>query len=200
MQTKSSPPIQSLKSKNLPALVKVYYEFNQLKQLYRQGWLKRGISKQVCESVAEHTLGVTLLCMWIADQCYPQLDSLKVMRMALLHDFGEIYAGDITPVDDVSVGEKARLEMQAVTEVFSGLPGGDVYIAYWQEFEDGATAEARFVRQIDRLEMAFQAGVYTKLGLETPHEFLGSARKALTDNELIQILDEFEKVISIQSE
>ncbi len=80
------------------------------------------------------------------------------------------------------------------------LPGGEAYIACWQEFENSVTAEARLVRQIDRLEMAFQAGAYIHSGLETPQEFLSSARKALTDPQLIRILDEFKQLISIQPE
>ena len=43
----------------------------QVIDLYRQGWLKRGIPPQACESVAEHTLGVAVLTWWLADAFYP---------------------------------------------------------------------------------------------------------------------------------
>ena len=88
----------------------------QLKQLYRQGWLKRGVPPERCESVAEHTLGVAVLVMLLADTRFPELDAQKVLRMALLHDFGEIDAGDFTPIDGISLQEKHRLEKESVFE------------------------------------------------------------------------------------
>lgn len=80
-------------------LIEMYFEFNQLKQLYRQGWLKRNIPTSHCESVADHSPGVAVLAMFISEAHFPDLDTLNILRMALIHNFGEIYAGDLTPDD-----------------------------------------------------------------------------------------------------
>ncbi len=53
-------------------LIQAYFELNHLKQLYRQGWLRVGIPPERCESVAEHSLGVALLCLFIADCVVPR--------------------------------------------------------------------------------------------------------------------------------
>ncbi len=159
MKTKAPHPISSLQNNTYP-IIRAYFEFVHLKQLYRQGWLARGIPAERCESVAEHTLGVAVTAMFLADSHFPELDSLKVLRMALIHDFGEVYAGDIIPGDAIAPEEKHQLEKDAVTQIFEGLPNGDVYLHLWEEFESGASPEARFVRQIDKLEMALQASVY----------------------------------------
>ena len=193
MKTKSQPPLESRDPQDMHPLVAAYYELNQLKLLYRQGWLKRGISPVLCESVAEHTLGVAVLAMWIADLHFQHLDRQKVLRMALLHDFGEIYAGDITPADPVESTEKNRQEAQAVRKVFSRLVNGADYLGCWEEFERGETPEARFVRQIDRLEMALQASIYVEQGLESREEFFATARGAISDAVLLEIFQTVEK-------
>lgn len=189
MQTKGPNPAASLRGDVSP-LVEAYFELNQLKQLYRQGWLKRGIAPGRCESVAEHSFGVALLALFLVDACFPHLDHDKVLRMALLHDFGEIYAGDLTPADRVSDEDKHRLEARSVTRVLSKLPGGEAYLAIWDEFERGESDEARLVRQIDRLEMALQAGVYERQRSADLGEFFASAEQAITWPELCGILDE----------
>lgn len=190
MEVKAAIPTKLLNGVDVSPVILAYFEFNQLKQLYRQGWLRRGVSKERCESVAEHSLGVTILVCWLAQSYYPELDLCKVMRMALIHDFGEIYAGDIIPGDEVSPEEKYRLELESVERVFSRLPNGAEYIILWGEFEDGQTPEARFVSQVDRLEMGLQASVYEHQGHENLGEFFGSARGALFDPQLIELLQE----------
>lgn len=190
MEVKAPSPTKLLDGVNVSPIIRAYFEFNQLKQLYRQGWLKRGVPKERCESVAEHSLGVAVLACWLAEAYYPQLDQSRVMRLALIHDFGEIYAGDIIPGDDISDEEKSRLEFESVERVFKHLPNCGEYIALWSEFEDGQTPEAQFVRQVDRLEMGLQASVYEHQGYENLGEFFGSAREELLDPNLIELLQE----------
>ena len=189
MQTKASNPITLLKDKHTLPLVEAYFEFNQLKQLYRQGWLRRGVPVLQCETVAEHTFSMALLAMLIADAYLPQLDLLKVLRLVLLHDLGEIYTGDIVPADRIDAREKYRLEREAVVQVLAKLAHGSTYIDLWQEYEDGASSEARFVKQMDRFEMALQASVYEQRGLINGAEFYQSAEAILAEPELRAVLD-----------
>jgi putative hydrolase of HD superfamily len=175
-------------------LVSVYAEFNALKHLHRQGWLRRDVPPERCESVADHCFGMAVLAMFLADAHFPNLDPAKVLRLVLLHEFGEIDAGDITPVDGVSDAEKHRREEASVVRVLSQLPGGEPYIALWREFEAGASPEARFVRQIDRLEMALQASLYQRQDGLDPAEFYRSTDAALSSPQLRAILDEIRAI------
>jgi len=186
--TKGRFPADYLRDQDILPAIETYFKLNQLKQLYRQGWLRRGIPPESCESVAEHAFGVALLCMLLADRSSADLDPLKVLRLALLHDVGEVYAGDLTPSDGVSAGEKHHLEEQSVVQVMAGLEGGENWVALWQEYERGSCAEARFVRQVDRLEMALQAGVYEFQHRCDLSEFLASAEQAISDPALREIL------------
>lgn len=196
MQTKSDNPVSLLAGVRTPPLIQAYFEFNHLKQLYRQGWLKRGVPPEKCESVAEHTFSMAVLAMSIADAHFPDLDQLKVLRMVLLHDFGEIYAGDITPADGVDAETKHAREAASVEQVFNKLPIGKPFLSLWQEYEAGETAEARYVRQIDRLDMAMQAAVYHKQGQLDGNEFLASAKQAISDPELQTVVSKLSALFS----
>jgi len=76
-----------------------------------------------------------------------------------------------------------------VERVFGRLPNGAYYLAVWEEFERGETAEARFLKEIDRLEMGLQASVYEQEGFEGLDKFFESTDKALTTPALREILD-----------
>ncbi|MDF5719903.1 MAG: hypothetical protein PUP91_05335 [Rhizonema sp. PD37] len=43
MKTKALIPHSLLSHKEVSAIVEAYFEFNHLKQLYRQGWLQHGV-------------------------------------------------------------------------------------------------------------------------------------------------------------
>jgi len=194
VESKAENPAHLLADRQGHSLVTAYFELCQLKQLYRQGWLRRGVPKDRCESVAEHSFGVAVLGLWLAGSSYPGLDSNKVLRMALLHDFGEIYAGDIIPSDGVAPEEKHRLEEQSVETVLGRLPDGEIYMDAWREYEQGSSPEARLVRQLDRLEMGLQASVYAGQGFTGLEEFLASARQGLSDPLLVALLEEIESL------
>lgn len=186
METKRAQAIQHLAGRESLPIIEVFYEFNHLKSLYRQGWLRAGIPKEHCETVAEHSLGVALLALFLAGE-FPELDKDKLVLMGLLHDFGEIYAGDIVP-GKMSLEEKHGLERKSVERVFSRLPRGQDYLAAWEEFEEGKTAEARFMKEIDRLEMGLQASVYEHEGMGDLSVFFDSTDRALTTPKLRGIL------------
>jgi putative hydrolase of HD superfamily len=135
-----------------------------------------------------------MLAMFIADQHFPELDTAKVVRLALLHDLGEIDAGDITPMDQIPRTEKVQRERAAVVRVLRRLPGGDRYVALWDEYEEGRSAESRFVRQVEKLEMALQASVYEHQKLASLGDFFASARPALEDQPLRQLLAAIEEL------
>lgn len=174
----------------IAACIKLIY----LKQLYRQGWLRRGVPPQQCESVAEHSFAVAILAWFLADALFADLDRDRVVRIALLHDVGEVYAGDLTPADQVAIEEKHRREADSVQCVLGELSEGDVYMDLWHEYEAGVTPEAKLVRQADRLEMAFQALAYEQQGLADLSEFYVTADQALAWPELRQVLDELQNL------
>ena len=199
METKRAHAIRNLAGKESLPLIEVFFEFNHLKALYRQGWLRHGIPKEQCETVAEHSMGVALLALFLADAQFPELDKSRLILMGLLHDFGEIYAGDIVP-GKMSLEEKHDRERKSVERVFSKLPKGKEYLALWEEFEAQATPEARFMKEIDRLEMGLQASVYEQEHIgDDLSVFFESTDKALVTPQLREILAALQKLRSTKT-
>jgi putative hydrolase of HD superfamily len=194
MHTKAPPPVEHLAGRSTLPIIEAYFEINHLKGLLRQGWLRCGIEPARCESVAEHSFGVAMLAMLVADAHFPSLDPVRTLRMALLHDIGEIYAGDITPYHGVTREEKKRRERESVVAVLGKLPGADRYLDAWEEYERGESDEARFVHAMDRLELVLQATIYEHQHERDLSEFFGYVRSALNDPRLAEIVEGLEAV------
>lgn len=192
MKTKGNLPITLLQNKKTLAIIEAYFEINHLKQLYRQGWLNKGISANKCESVAEHSFAVALLALFLVDEHQQKIDTSKVLRMALIHDLGEVYAGDFTPSDGIEPNHKYQLEKQALIQIFSKLNNGNTWIELWEEYERGETPESKFVRQLDQLEMLLQASVYEHQGLANLSEFFASTQNKLDAPEIKSIFQVLE--------
>lgn len=159
-----------------------------LKSERRRGWvIKLGMKNP--ESVADHSYRVALMSMVYGDA--RGLDTMKAVRMAILHDLAEAMVGDSTP-GERRPEEKRRLESDAMRKMLKELPASlsRTYYDSWLEFEEGDSPEARLVRQLDKVEMAIQASEYLE---EDPandvREFLRSARRAVSDPDLIELVD-----------
>jgi putative hydrolases of HD superfamily len=150
-----------------------------LKEVRRAGWGQVGVDG--AESVADHSWGVAMLALAL---CPPELDLSTVLRLALIHDLPEVRVGDITPRDHVSPDDKRQQEAQAATALLGGWP---VLLDAWREYEEGTTAAARFVHQLDALDMGLQAHRYRDRGVDLS-EFHESALQRLTDPRLRKLV------------
>lgn len=139
----------------------IYKEINKLKVLMRSGWVQRAVPKNRLESVAEHCFSMAFLALTIIKEDKLDLDISKVMQLVLVHEVGEIDAGDITPVDNVSLEDKYDMELKGVKRI-SQMFSEPFVIDLWKEFEDCKTKEAKFVKKIDKLEAVLQARLYSE--------------------------------------
>ncbi len=144
-----------------------------LKHLPRAGWVRVGV--EAPESVAAHSWGVAL---WVLTHLPPGLDVGRALAYAVLHDVAEAIVGDITPYDGVSPERKAALEHDAVRELLAAWPD---LITLWETYEAQADDEARFVRQLDRADMAWEATCLTRDGAGDLSAFHESAGRVVTD-------------------
>ena len=153
----------------LDLLSPVMREWMALKQLLRTGWVRAGVNQP--ESVAAHSWGMAILAM---KNCPEELNRLRVIEMCIVHDLPEIVVGDLTPHDDVS--NKAKDERNAMEEL------APYWLDLFEEYEAGVTAEARFVKYLDKLDMALMARLYEdEQGLDLS-EFITSAREVIGEN------------------
>lgn len=169
------------------ALVDALLAATRLKDVDRAGWVRRGLSPGAgcAESVAAHSWGVAWLA---AALCPADLDRARVLTYAVLHDLPEAVVGDITPHDGVSRADKSAREAAAWDALSGALP--PAVGSAWPAYDAQDDAEARFVHELDRLDMAVQAVAYALDGrLDTPEEFLASARRAIHTPSLMDVLD-----------
>ena len=144
----------------------------QLKDVKRQGWLNAGVNDP--ESVAAHSWGMAVLALRL---CPPELDLVKVLKLCLLHDLPEIIVGDLTPHDDRST--KAEDEHGAMKSL------APQWLDIFEEYEANRSPESLFVHQMDKLDMALQAGIYEESSGIDLGDFVESARKTHGDHPLL---------------
>lgn len=129
-------------------------ESEKLKSVLRK---TRPVGLDRCENSAEHSWHVCLAALTLKDYANDPINIDRVLKMLLIHDLGEIDAGDTivyaSDTDAVKEKEKAGIE-----RLFDMLPKGDAeqYNKLWDEFEEGVTAEAIYARAIDRIPPLLQ--------------------------------------------
>ena len=105
------------------------------------------------ENSAEHSWQGAIAAMVLQDYYPERLNIEKVMSMLLIHDLGEIYAGDTWVFDDEKKLHSHDRELESIEKTMSILPE-EKYLNMknsWLEFEKGQSAEARYARVIDAL-------------------------------------------------
>ncbi len=166
-------------------LKKLLIEAIRLKEITRAGWIRAGVKQP--ESVAAHSWGVAWLVLVLSPK---KINRDRAVAIAVLHDLAEVHAGDITPHDGITRKEKNDLEAQAIEELFRNQPELAELHTLWQEYVNGESPEARFVKACDKLDMALQAERYTSIDDSLDlKEFIDSALAKLEGSDLIDLVD-----------
>lgn len=168
-----------------PGTVELVRRALALKDTPRKGWLRAGVARP--ESVAEHSWGVGLLALAVAES-RPHLDRARLLELALVHDLAEAVTGDLVPGDYADRAEKLGREREAMESLveWAPLPLRRRLLDRFEEYATSASEEARLVHELDKLEMAFQADRYRAQGVRDVGDFLESADKGVRDAALRQ--------------
>ncbi|KAG5723640.1 HD domain-containing protein C4G3.17 [Termitomyces sp. T112] len=138
-----------------------FHILEKLKTQKRTGWVNHKIPGP--ESISDHMYRMAVLAMLSSDT---NLDISKCVMMCLAHDLAEAHVGDIAPSENVPKEEKIRRESEAmhnfVHDMLHGSPAALRVLDLWKEYEEGKSEEARFVKDLDRFEMASQALEYER--------------------------------------
>lgn len=177
-------------------VVKFLIEAGKLKRVKRAGWITHGIKEP--ESVAEHSFRTAVMAAVLADKF--RVNKGKAVIMALVHDLAEAEIGDI-PIRYPRLSEsrlkrlvknKHAKEKSAFSAITSLLENKDLYNV-WLEYEKGESKEARFVKQLDKIEMHLQAMEYELSQKRDMSEFFSRIDKEVTEPGLKAILKEILK-------
>ncbi len=126
-------------------------ELDKMKSIERMTSL---IGKDKRENDAEHSWHIAVMAMVLEEYVDGDLDLFKVIKMVLVHDLVEIYAGDTFAYDEVGYEDKLERETLAAEKIFGMLSPkkGQELRSYWEEFEAMETREALFANSVDRLQ------------------------------------------------
>ena len=113
----------------------------------RHSWTSSGRH----ESVAEHSWRLAVMAMLCADE-YPDLNINKVIKMCLIHDFGEAITGDIPAFLKTENDEKD--EEAAIDKMVKLLPidTKKELSSLFEEIKDLKTDEAKLYKALDNIE------------------------------------------------
>ena len=113
------------------------------------------------------------MALVLAGHAPPGADLGRVVAMVVLHDLVEIDAGDLSVyAAEADQARQEQAERAAADRLFPLLPPPQASSlrALWDEFEERATAEAKFARALDRLQpmlinMVTGGGTWTSGGV-----------------------------------
>ncbi|MCL2202054.1 MAG: HD domain-containing protein [Oscillospiraceae bacterium] len=113
----------------------------------RHSWTSSGRP----ESVAEHSWRLAVMALLTADE-FPDADINKLIKMCLIHDFGEAITGDIPAF--LKTPQHEEEERAAVESLLDGLPPETScgLKALFKEMDEKQTLEAQIFKGLDNLE------------------------------------------------
>ena len=176
---KQQPMITDEMIKKTLALGKLIYAFGRIERATTH---EDGVRH---ETDTDHTVMLGIIACAFADVLEPTLDLGKVAQFALIHDFVEVYAGDVKTivVNHEDLNNKEDRERAALSRIKKEF--GDVYP--WisrtiEEYESLALPEARFVKTLDKAMPAISYALTDGAGLRK----LGITREQLLNSDVQQ--------------
>jgi len=123
----------------------------EMKSVYR---MTKVIGTDRRENDAEHSWHVAIMSMILESHSKIKVDINKVIKMLLVHDIVEIYAGDTFAYDTKGNESKLQRELDSMAKIKSQLSTeiGDYIESLWLEFDERKSDEARYANAMDRLQ------------------------------------------------
>jgi putative hydrolase of HD superfamily len=139
---------EQLGDNSIDSINRFLLELDALKLVTRRTYISAG---ERLENSAEHSWHLAMACWNMALYFDKNLSMEKLLKLALVHDLGEIDAGDTFLYAD-DRAEAHIAERQCVTR-FAGDPGNFVpdLCELWEEQEAGVSPEAKVLKVVDRL-------------------------------------------------
>jgi len=126
-----------------------------MKQVFRQATL---IDGSRYENDAEHSWHFALMALTLFEHnALEGVNIDRVVKMAIVHDLVEVFAGD-TPAHDIAANaDRENREREAADRLFALLPDEQAheYRSLWEEFDAMATPDAIYASAIDRFQSFF---------------------------------------------
>ncbi|MBQ4626565.1 MAG: HD domain-containing protein [Clostridia bacterium] len=140
-----------MKSDKIKNQIAFIIEIDEMKRILRMNLHADGSRR---ENDAEHSWHLAVMAMLLEEYCADKVDVARVIKIALVHDLVEVYAGDTFAYDAKGYEDKEEREKQSADKLFGMLEPeqGAYFRALWDEFEAKETPESRYANAVDRLQ------------------------------------------------
>ncbi|MCF8069962.1 MAG: HD domain-containing protein [Desulfobacterales bacterium] len=170
-------------------IANLLFEAKILKDIPRSGFHFLGTGK---ESVAEHS-HITTFIVYVMSCLHPEADTLKMLKMCLVHDLPEARIGDINYVQKTYV--KAD-EEKAIKDMSRDLPFKPEFEKLIKEFNEGKTFESRLARDADQLALILDLKRLIDSGHEPPVQWMPAVTDRLVTETGKAMAEEIKKTKS----
>lgn len=126
-------------------------EIDKMTGVYRRTML---LSKERRENDAEHSWHIAVMALLFKEYCVEEPSVERAIKMLVVHDLVEIYAGDTFAYDDKGNEDKEAREVAAADKLFSQIPPeqGQEIRSLWEEFDAMETTDSKYAACLDRLQ------------------------------------------------
>ncbi len=133
---------------NLNDITEYLLELDALKLVNRRTYIDGGLR---LENSAEHSWHLAMACWTISRSFKLEVCEEKLLKLALIHDLGEIDAGD-TFLYDVNRDSAHNAEREGVQRLRNHKGNAVIELSeLWEEQETGTSPETKLLKVIDRL-------------------------------------------------
>lgn len=138
-------------NKHLDQQLKFVAEIDKMTQIFRRTMLIDGSRR---ENDAEHSWHIAVMALLFSDYVKEKPDLGRVVKMLVVHDLVEIYAGDTFAFDVEANKSKEENEIAAADKLFSQLPEeqGKEIRSLWEEFDEMKTPDSIYANCMDRVQ------------------------------------------------
>lgn len=145
-------------------------ELDKLKNVQRRNYINAdGVKKTRLENSAEHSWHLAMACWTVAEGFDLKLNHERLLKLALVHDLGEIDAGD-TFLFDTARAAAPQAERVGIERLQYHTGNGITdLLLMWDEQENGDTPEAKLIKVVDRI-LPFLLNIHTSGGAWTDHD------------------------------
>ncbi|MBQ2973769.1 MAG: HD domain-containing protein [Clostridia bacterium] len=140
-----------MKDEKLQKQIKFALVIDEMKNIFRRNLIIDGSRR---ENDAEHSWNLAMLAMLFEEYSTEKVNIERVLKIALVHDLVEVYAGDTFAYDAKGNEDKLQREIESANKLFGILDpvqGAEIR-ALWDEFEAKETPESKYANAIDRIQ------------------------------------------------
>ena len=142
-----------LESKNirLDKQLRFTAEIDKMTSILRRTMLVDGSRR---ENDAEHSWHIAVMALIFEEYAAEPVNVSRAVKMCVVHDLIEIYAGDTFAYDVAGNADKAERESAAADKLFAQLPSeqGAEIRSLWEEFDAMQTPDSKYAACMDRLQ------------------------------------------------